>query len=215
MLKRVLAGIAVVPFFCGIAAADVIASATTDLNIRNGPGPEFAVVGVINANDTAAVTGCIAGSQWCSVSYNGIQGWSYSTYLTTDFGGQQIVLAEPPPVLALPTITYDGPSVAIPGAVAGATVGAIVGGPLGAAIGGAAGAVAGAAIDPPSTVRTFIASNPVQPIYLQGEVVVGATIPPTVEVIPVPQYRYAYVNVNGQPVLVDPATHRVVYIFRS
>ena len=215
MLKRILAGIAVIPFLCGTAAADILAIATTDLNIRQGPGPEFAVIGVINANDTATVMGCIQGSQWCSVSYNGVQGWSYSAYLTTDLSGNLVYLAEPPPALALPTVTYDGPPAAIPGAVAGATIGAIVGGPVGAAIGGAAGAVAGAAIDPPDTVRAFIANNPVQPIYLQGEVVVGATIPQTVQVMPVPQYQYAYVNVNGQPVLVEPGTHRVVYIFRS
>ena len=215
MLKRALAGIVVVPLLCGVAAADVIASATTDLNIRRGPGPQFEVVGVIAANDMATVTGCIQGSQWCSVSYNGIEGWSFSAYLATDFSGNQVYLAEPPPALALPTLTYDGPSAAVPGAIAGATVGAIVGGPIGAAVGGTAGALAGAVVDPPNTVRAFIANNPVQPIYLDGEVVVGATIPQTVQVIPVPQYQYAYVNVNGQPVLVDPATNRVVYIFRS
>ena len=36
-----------------------------------------------------------------------------------------------------------------------------------------------------------------------------------VTIVPVPQYQYAYLTVNGLPVLVDPTTRRVVYIFRG
>ena len=57
--------------------------------------------------------------------------------------------------------------------------------------------------------------NPVDPVYLQGEVVVGAGLPETVQLRPVPDYgTYRYVYVNGQPVLVDPASRRIVYVYR-
>ena len=60
------------------AMADFSATATTDLNIRSGPGPQFEVIGAIANSDTATVNGCIEGSKWCQVTYNGTTGWSYS-----------------------------------------------------------------------------------------------------------------------------------------
>ena len=108
------------------------------------------------------------------------------------------------------------------GAVAGAVVGGVVGGPVGAAVGGVigattggiGGAAAGAVIDPPSEVRTYVTTNQVQPVYLDGEVVVGAALPPTVQLAPIPEYEYQYVYVNGQPVLVEPASRQIVYVVR-
>jgi hypothetical protein len=44
--------------------------------------------------------------------------------------------------------------------------------------------------------------------------VVGAAIPETVVLNNVPDYRYQYVYVNNTAVLVDPATRRIVYVFR-
>jgi hypothetical protein len=70
------------------------------------------------------------------------------------------------------------------------------------------------AIDPPSTVRTYIASRPSEPVYLQGEVVRGATLPDTVALQPIPDYDYDYVYVNNQRVLVEPQSRRIVYIER-
>ena len=42
----------------------------------------------------------------------------------------------------------------------------------------------------------------------------GAGLPQTVVLNNVPDYRYQYVYVNDTPVLVDPATRRIVYVFR-
>jgi hypothetical protein len=92
--------------------------------------------------------------------------------------------------------------------------GALVGGPIGAAVGGVAGGALGAAVNPPPEVRTYVTSNPVEPVYLEGEVVVGARLPETVVLRPVPDYEYRYVYVNRQPVLVEPATRRIVYVYR-
>ena len=42
--------------------------------------------------------------------------------------------------------------------------------------------------------------------------VVGASLPETVELREIPDYEYRYVNVNNQPVLVEPGTRRIVYV---
>lgn len=215
MWKPVLAGLGAVLLFGGPAAAQISATATTELNIRSGPGPEYPVIGVIDGSAGVPINGCVEGGGWCSVTYNGVRGWAYSDYLVADYGGSQVVLAEPPPELGVPIVTYEGPSAALPGAAAGAAAGAIVGGPVGAVVGGAAGAVAGAAVDPPTKIQTYVVDNPVEPVYLQGEVVVGATLPQSVQVVPIPQYQYSYVYVNGVPVLVEPQSHQIVHVFRQ
>ena len=219
MWKPVLLGLGASMAFATAAFADISATAITDLNMRSGPGPEYPVLAVIGMNDPVVVTGCIDGSKWCAVAYNGVMGWSYSDYLATPLGGAQIVLADRPATLVVPTIAFNGPVLSPPSVVAGATIGAITGGPVGAAVGAAAGAAAGdvvfASINPPPAVRTYVLANPATNIYLNGEVVVGATLPSDVTIVPVPQYQYAYLTVNGLPVLVDPTTRRVVYIFRG
>ena len=58
-------------------------------------------------------------------------------------------------------------------------------------------------------------SNQVDPVYLDGEVVVGAGLPETVELREIPDYEYRYVNVNNQPVLVEPGSRKIVYIIRQ
>ena len=104
------------------------------------------------------------------------------------------------------------------GGVTGAVAGALIGGPVGAVVGGGAGVIAGGAagtiIDPPEQVRTYVSSNEGQPVYLDGEVVVGAGLPETVELRPIPDYEYQYVYVNGQPVLVEPSSRKIVYVMR-
>jgi uncharacterized protein YcfJ len=130
------------------------------------------------------------------------------------------------PVVTYETQTQDNDTDAAAGGVAtgaatGAIAGALIGGPIGAAVGGIAGAAAGGvtgaavdAIDPPEQVRTYVTTNQVDPVYLEGEVVVGAGLPETVELREIPDYEYRYVYVNGQPVLVEPESRRIVYILR-
>ena len=200
------------------------ATATTELNIRSGPGPHFPSVGFIAAGDSAIVEGCLEASKWCRVNYDGVVGWSYSDYLTADMSGDTIVLTERYPDVGLATITYEGEGSAgaaggaVAGTVGGAVAGALIAGPVGAAVGGAigasSGATAGAIIDPPEAARTYVTSNPVDPVYLEGEVVIGAGIPETVALQPIPDYEYQYAYVNGQPALVDPTSRQIVYVLR-
>ena len=97
---------------------------------------------------------------------------------------------------------------------AGAIIGAVVAGPVGAVVGAAIGAGTGVAVAPDSTVTTYVMANPVDPVYLDGEVVVGAGIPDGVMLKEVPDSTYDYAYVNGVPVLVERTTRRVTYILR-
>ena len=204
------------------ALAQTSVTATTDLNVRAGPGPQHPVIGVLAAGQATTLRGCIEGSKWCSVAEAGGQGWVYSDYLTGNFDGQQVVVTERP-AGSLEVVTAPsgegGAEGAVVGGATGAVAGAIIGGPVGAAVGGVAGATVGgatgAAAEPPAEVRTFITSNRVDPVYLEGEVVVGASLPETVELREIPNYEYRYVNVNNQPVLVEPGTRRIVYVMRQ
>lgn len=203
------------------AAFAASATATTDLNVRAGPGPQYEVVGVVGAGQSTEITGCLEASKWCQIASNGGQGWVYSDYLTSDFGGgQQVVLTERPAEAKVAIIPPPdgGTEGAAVGGATGAVAGALIGGPIGAAVGGVAGVAvggaAGNAAEPPPEVRTYITENRVDPVYLDGEVVVGAGIPENVEIREIPDYEYRYVYVNGQPALVDPDDRRIVYVVR-
>ena len=85
------------------ASAAIIASAVTPLNIRSGPGPQYAVIGAIPDRGQATITGCIQGSLWCQVNFNGRQGWAYSQYLMATLSGRSLAVAE---MRDLPPVTY-------------------------------------------------------------------------------------------------------------
>lgn len=185
------------------ASAATLALATTSLNIRSGPGPQYSVIGAIPDKGKASVLGCIEGSLWCQVTYGGKQGWAYSQYLTGTISGRTLAISEG--IKELPPVTYAPPPV---------TVGTTVAAPV---ISGDFIAPAGAPLSlapPPPTVQTYVAAHPVTPVYLNGEVVEGAGLPPDVVLTPVPDYNYNYAYVNGVPVLVEPNSRRVTYIYR-
>ena len=169
----------------GAAMADSTVSATTDLNVRAGPGPQYPVIGVLAAGQSTTLKGCLENSKWCSVAEAGGDGWVFSDYLSSDIGGKQVILTDRPAgsdvaVVARPDQGGGGAGAVVGGAT-GAIAGAIIAGPVGAAVGGAAGIVAGGAtgqvVDPPARVRTFVTSQRMDPVYLDGEVVVGASLP--------------------------------------
>lgn len=221
MLLPIAAAGALVTLTSG-AFADTSVSATTDLNVRAGPGPQYPIIGVLAAGQQATLNGCLENSKWCTIAEAQGQGWVYSDYLTADFGGSQVVLTQRPAdsgvAIVAPPDKGGGDTGAIAGGATGAIAGAIIGGPVGAAIGGVAGTVAGGVtgtvIDPPEKVRTYVTAHKPEPVYLEGEVVTGATLPETVALSEVPDYEYRYVNVNGQVVLVEPQSRQIVYVMR-
>ncbi|RWK60524.1 DUF1236 domain-containing protein [Mesorhizobium sp.] len=182
----------------GTALADTAVSAVADLNIRAGPGPQYPVIGVLAAGQSATLDGCIQNSKWCTIAEANGKGWIYSDYVTADFGGNEVVLTRRPADADI-TIVEAPADVDEPDIYTGAIV-------------------AGEPIEPirrpPAEVRTYIETNRVDPVYLEGEVVTGATLPDTVELREIPDYDYRYVYVNGQPALVDPGTRRIMYVER-
>lgn len=98
------------------------------------------------------------------------------------------------------------------GGTAGAVTGAIVGGPVGAVIGGFAGAMLGTAASVPQPAVDYVVAHPVEPVVIEGGVSAGMIVPETVALTPIPdQPEYAYVYVDGRPVLVRMESREVVY----
>ncbi|SEK77814.1 SH3 domain-containing protein [Roseivivax marinus] len=218
--KTMLLGTAVAAITATPLLAQMSASTTTDLNFRAGPGPQYAAQGVIPAETAVDVAGCLENGEWCQVSYDGTTGWAYSAYLTTPVENEPVVLYEAPSTVEIETVTYEEPAgeQAAEGAVGagwGAAAGSLlVGGPAAVAAGAIVGAATAAGPDVPEPTVTYVRENPVEPVYLNGEVAVGAGIPQDVEIYSVPEAQYQYLNVNEQYVVVDPETRRIVQVVR-
>lgn len=200
------------------AYAQTTAQATTALNLRAGPGPAAEIVSVIPAEGQVTVEACLDADRWCQVSFEGTSGWAYGDYLTVQPEGaaDPAVLYENRERVTVKTITREdaGGEAALTGGTIGAIAGSLVGGPAGAAIGGVAGATLAADAAPDEEVTTYIRTNPVEQVYLDGEVVVGAGLPEAVELRAVPDSDYVYAYVNGVPVVADANSRQVVYILR-
>jgi uncharacterized protein YraI len=187
------------------ASAATLAAAMIPLNIRSGPGPQYSVIGAIPTRGQATVLGCVAGSLWCQVSYNGQLGWVYSQYLSAQFSGRSLIVAEHLNDVR-PPVTYQPPpetigSAAPPPMIRGTLVAPrVVEQPQ--------------VIAPPPTIGSYVVSHPVTPVYLNGEGVEGVGLPPDVALAPIPGSDYDYAYVNNVPVLVEPTTRRVEYLYR-
>src|ERR1700681_3728015 len=70
------------------------------------------------------------------------------------------------------------------GAANGARTGGEIAGPVGEIVGGTVGAPAGAAVEIPNAVITSIQGERVPSVVVQERVVVGAPLPPAVELRP-------------------------------
>lgn len=198
------------------AYAATEATAWTDLNLRAGPGPIYEVVGVIPTNGVVSVEGCLDSANWCKVSFDGTEGWASGDYLTAMMDNAPVVVYTNREKIAVGTVTYEDKSAegAAVGGTAGAVAGAIAAGPVGALVGVVLGGALGAAAAPDEKVTTYVIGNPVDPIYLEGEVVVGAGIPETVTLSEVPESEYSYAYINGVPVIVERKQRQIVYIVR-
>lgn len=194
------------------ALAQTTATATTDLNIRAEPSEFGELVGVIPADASVAVEGCAETANWCRIDHDGTVGWAYGDYLLTEVENEPTVVYQYPEIHRIETRDTTATSAASVG-TAGALIGGLVGGPAGAVAGAAIGSATGVATDPGPQVTSYVVENPVDPVYLDGEVVVGAGVPATVELYSVPETELRYVYVNGAPVLVD-ADRRIVSVVR-
>ena len=64
------------------------------------------------------------------------------------------------------------------------------------------------------TTVTYISQNPVETVYLDGEVAVGAGVPMEVTTYELPQPELRYLAVNGQTVVVDEQTNTILRVIR-
>lgn len=65
----------------------------------------------------------------------------------------------------------------------------------------------------PRQTITYVESNPVDPVTIEGEVSVGATLPADVELRPIPDNpRYSYVYLDRGPAIVEPSSRTVVWV---
>ncbi len=205
-----IAALAAAAALSNTASAATLATATTALNIRSGPGPQYGVIGVMNTNSRAHMLGCIQDSLWCQVDFHGKQGWAYSKYLATQTAGRPMVIAGNTAQIGVPPVTYETPAGRALETVGSAPATAITG----TLVENTEPTATQYVVNPPATVRTYVVEHPAQPVYLNGEVVVGAGLPHGVTLQRVPDYDYDYAYVNRVPVLVQPQTRRIVYIYR-
>jgi uncharacterized protein YraI len=179
-------------------AVVAVFSPTGHLNVRSGPGFQYPVVAQMPANARFPVTGCLQDYSWCSVVVGSVTGWASAPYLVTDAGGKPTNLQVSGAQLGIPIVV---PTVAA--VVAAPPVGAMV--------------VPPALVEPilpAPEVLSYVVGQPIQQVFVNGEVMVGATLPAAVPVYPVPASPYVYSYVNGQRVLVEPAARRIVYVVR-
>lgn len=190
------------------AAFALPATVLTDVALRTGPGPAYPIIGTIDRQAIVEVEGCVDAATWCQVSWNGRTGWTYATYLAHETQGRVVVLPEARPQVQVPTIVYQEQRAS----TVASSAPIIVGDPI---VGPSIGTLkVGTVIQPPAEVQTYVTTHRIEPVYLNGEVVVGATLPSSVVVHDIPEYRYRYTTVNGQTVLVEPGTNRIVHVYR-
>ncbi|KAA0700461.1 DUF1236 domain-containing protein [Neorhizobium sp. P12A] len=201
-----LAGV-VLASTAGLARAEMAATTMTDIDVRSGPGQQYPAIGTATRGSDAVLDGCIEGSRWCRIDVNGMRGWVYAQYLSVEQDGSPVVVQEHSADLGVPVVTYQQTDEMSVGSVAPDVAQP---GPNDELIGPVDQVDA---ITPPETVTTYVESNPVSAVQLQGDVVVGATLPQGVRVRTIPDYQYSYTRINGQQVLVDPGTHRIVYVY--
>ncbi|MGX1307029.1 outer membrane lipoprotein SlyB [Amorphus suaedae] len=133
---------------------------------------------------------------------------------------------------AAPALAQDA---TMTGVVGGAAAGAVIGGPPGAVIGAIAGGTVGATADTteaemkkgqpekvhvvkqvPREVGTYAMQKPAPRVTVQEPVRIGEPLPKTVKVVRVPDYpQYAYANINGQTVVVDAQTGKVLGVVKG
>lgn len=214
MFKRTMLTASALTFAAASSAfAASQAVVATDLNLRAGPGPNYVIEGVMPAEATVDLIGCIDGGAWCEVTYGDQTGWAYAPYLAVTEEETFVAVTE---VTTVETVSYeDNGGDALIGGAFGAGIGsAVIGGPAAIAGGVLIGSLIGSTADPDVETITYVSQNPVDPIFIQGEPIVGAVIPAEVELATVPDTTYLYTNLNGQPVLVEAESREIVYIVR-
>lgn len=116
MSLRLVAAFAVV--FAGLmlpASAQVSQATTTtaNLNMRSGPGTQFAVITQVPRGTWVHAFGCTNPVAWCQLVFNGRQGWVSATYLSP----RPTVTAQVPQPIPPPPSPPPFPQPTVPGGI--------------------------------------------------------------------------------------------------
>jgi hypothetical protein len=79
---------------------------TDPMNVRNGPGTFYDIIGQIFPGDVFPALGISPGREWIQISYQGGIGWVYAPYVAVS-GGELTVVEAPPTPTPLVTNTVD------------------------------------------------------------------------------------------------------------
>ncbi|HCD84025.1 SH3 domain-containing protein [Agrobacterium tumefaciens] len=82
------------------------AYATGNVNIRTGPGTQYARTGTIPAGATLTIRGCLNGYSWCEVIFAGQRGWASSNYLQATYQNRRQAVIHVGPIIGLPVIVH-------------------------------------------------------------------------------------------------------------
>ncbi|KAA3500767.1 MULTISPECIES: DUF1236 domain-containing protein [Rhizobium/Agrobacterium group] len=197
-LKMLMAGGAFA-LMAGYANAAMVATTASDISVRSGPGEDYPELGLATRGSSAVLDGCMDGSSWCRIEVNGLRGWAHADYLNVMYEGSPVILEDRRTELSVPVVTYEKTS--------SVQAEPNPGDPN-------LGRVGDVDITPPEAVITYMDEHPGDTVTFDGDVVVGTTLPSDTRLVEVPDYQYRYVRVNDVPVLVEPSTHRIVYVYQ-
>jgi PKD repeat protein/uncharacterized protein YraI len=82
-----------------------LVTATTDLNIRSGPGTDYPIIGLLRAYHSAEVTGRNPDSNWWQIKFTGVadgRGWVSARYVTAQHT-PNVPVVQPPALPPKPT----------------------------------------------------------------------------------------------------------------
>ncbi len=195
-LKMLMAGGAFA-LMAGYANAAMVATTASDVSVRSGPGEDYPELGLATRGSNAVLDGCMNGSSWCRIEVNGLRGWAHADYLNVMYEGSPVILEQRRSDISVPVVTYEKTSSVQaepnPGDPNLGRVGEV---------------------NPPETVISYIDEHPADTVTFDGEVAVGSTLPSDTRLVEIPDYQYRYVQVNDVPVLVEPSTRRIVYVYQ-
>jgi hypothetical protein len=115
--------------------------------------------------------------------------------------------------VAMPAMSQDSNTAAgaTVGAATGGTIGFFLGGPIGAIFGGFAGATLGASAAVDEASIRFAGEHPVDPVLLEGDLEIGATLDADVEIHPIEgDDQFGYIYADNRVWIVDLETRAIV-----
>lgn len=81
--------------------------ATTDVNMRAGPGTGYPVVETVPADAHLNIHGCLSDGAWCDVSWHGERGWVSADHLDYYYRNRYVYFPDYVDVIDYPVVWFD------------------------------------------------------------------------------------------------------------